>query len=269
MNKSAMCDIVKRLQLVLEKVKEVASKRPQELQLIQPRLVAVSKTKPIELIIAAYNAGQRHFGENYVQELVEKSNNPEILEKCKDIKWHFIGNLQRNKVNKIISVPNIYLVETVDSEKLASALDKAWEKLNKPEKLKVFVQINTSGEEAKNGIEPKSATALTQFIRQQCHSLQFSGLMTIGRFDHDLSKGPNPDFQCLIQCRNQVIEDTGISPSEMELSMGMSGDFEHAIEMGSTSVRVGSSIFGEREYKRRESTTTEGIQEDIDKLKVN
>lgn len=114
---------------------------------IIPRLVAVSKTKPTNLIIEAYEAGQKHFGENYVNELIEKANHPDIL--TRDIRWHFIGHLQRNKVNKLLAIPNLYMVETVDTEKLASALDKAWQKLRKQDNLKlnVLVQINTSGEE--------------------------------------------------------------------------------------------------------------------------
>lgn len=84
--------------------------------------MAVSKTKPIETIIEAYNAGQRHFGENYVQELVDKANSLEILENCKDIKWHFIGHLQTNKINKVMKLPGLYMIETIDSEKMAEAV---------------------------------------------------------------------------------------------------------------------------------------------------
>lgn len=110
--------------------------------------MAVTKTKPVELIIQAYEAGQRHFGENYVQELEEKSHHPLILEKCKDIKWHFIGHLQTNKINKVLSTPNLYMIETVHSEKLASNLNKNWPKFGPPEsKLNVMVQVNTSGED--------------------------------------------------------------------------------------------------------------------------
>lgn len=121
----------------------------QEYQYFQPRLVAVGKTKPPELLIAAYEAGQRNFGENYVNELIDKANNAEILEKCKDIRWHFIGHLQRNKVNKILKIPNLYLIETIDSEKLATAVDNAWDKLKKDKdaKLNIMVQVNTSKEE--------------------------------------------------------------------------------------------------------------------------
>lgn len=119
----------------------------------------MSKLKPPELIIEAYKAGQRHFGENYVNELAEKGNHPDILRECKDIRWHFIGHLQRNKVNKILSVPNLYVVETIDSERIASSLNVSWSKFRKYNdlKLKVMIQVNTSKEE---GIT---------LVIQQCH----------------------------------------------------------------------------------------------------
>lgn len=117
----------------------------------EPRLVAVSKLKPPEDIISAYEAGQKIFGENYVNELVSKAHNSEILEKCKNIQWHFIGHLQTNKVNKVLSIPCLGMVETIDTEKLATTVNKSWAKLKKDQdpKLKVFVQVNTSGEEGK------------------------------------------------------------------------------------------------------------------------
>lgn len=120
----------------------------QEHQYHEPRLVAVSKLQPVESILFAYEAGQRHFGENYVNELVEKSSNSQILEKCKDIQWHFIGNLQRNKINKVLNVSNLYVIETVDNDKLASALNNSWSRFqrNDDSKLNVMVQVNTSQE---------------------------------------------------------------------------------------------------------------------------
>lgn len=101
--------------------------------------------KPIDLILEAYDAGQRDFGENYIQELIEKSNNPIILEKCKEIKWHFIGHLQSNKAKKLTSIPNLESVQTIDTLKLAELINKDW---NKDHKLNIFIQINTSGEES-------------------------------------------------------------------------------------------------------------------------
>lgn len=100
-------------------------------------------------MIAAYEAGQKHFGENYVNELLEKGHDTDLLEKCKDIRWHFIGHLQSNKINKVLGVPNLYLVETLHSKKLASGLNNAWPKFRKTENslLRVMVQVNTSGED--------------------------------------------------------------------------------------------------------------------------
>ena len=108
----------------------------------------MAKTKPVELVIEAYKAGQRHFGENYVNELFEKGRDDELLSTCPDIKWHFIGHLQRNKINKVLSVPNLYIVETVDSEKIATALNKGLENSSKEQEknLNVYVQVNSSGE---------------------------------------------------------------------------------------------------------------------------
>lgn len=154
----------------------------------------MSKTKPIEDIIAAYSVGQRDFGENYIQELEEKSNNPQILEQCKDIRWHFIGLLQTKNTKKALRIPNLHMVQTIHSEKLAELLNKLWEKerLQQDGKLKVLVQVNTSGEDAKNGVDPEKAVEVVEFINDKCIALMCEGLMTIGEFGYDYSKGPNP-----------------------------------------------------------------------------
>lgn len=208
-----------------------------------PRLVAVSKTKPAELVQEAYNAGQRDFGENYVQELLDKAPHlpPDIL-------WHFIGHLQSNKARALVeAVPNLAMVETVDSEKLASRLDVATEAVGRSP-LRVMVQVNTSGEETKYGVEPGECVALARHIHEACKHLRLAGLMTIGQPDY--SSRPE-NFSCLAECRRQVAEALGVPESELELSMGMSGDFEQAVEMGSTNVRVGSTLFGARAYPER------------------
>lgn len=243
-------DIKLGLRNVLQRIETVCSKRDPELQDVKPQLVAVSKTKPVECIIEAYEEGQRHFGENYVQELEEKATNPLILEKCKGIKWHFIGHLQTNKVNKILPLPNMYLIETVDSQKLATQLNKNWPKFGAPEsKLNIMIQVNTSGEDEKSGINPSQVNSLAEYVIKECTNLRLHGLMTIGQFGYDLSKGPNPDFICLKKCRDDLCKGLNLNWREVSLSMGMSDDFEHAIEMGSTNVRVGSSIFGYRQKK--------------------
>lgn len=191
-------------------------------------MVAVGKTKPVEAIIEAYSVGQRHFAENYVQELVEKASDSKILENCKDIKWHFIGHLQRNKINKIIKLQGLHKIQTVDSEKLAEAVNNAWEKnrLETEGKLKVLIQVNSSGEEVKNGIDPEKAPELFKFINEKCKALQLEGLMTIGAYGYDYSKGPNPDFVALLGCLNHLP-----NPESLQLSFGMSDDFERAVSL--------------------------------------
>ncbi|KAK2141019.1 hypothetical protein LSH36_1181g00006 [Paralvinella palmiformis] len=275
--KMADSEICKALRSVRERMTLAYQKRPPDRQKLETRLVAVSKTKPLSLVKEAYGCGQRHFGENYVQELVEKSHDNEMLEKCKEIKWHFIGHLQRNKVNKIISIPNLFMLETIDSEKLATTVNHSLD-LQKPEqRLKVMVQVNTSGEKNKHGSPPAEAADLVRHVINNCPNLEFVGLMTIGMFDYDLRNGPNPDFQKLLQVKDDVCQRLKLDSDTVELSMGMSNDFEHAgipsrrlspfgdsvdsgsrssgihphsqIEVGSTNVRVGSTIFGAREYK--------------------
>ncbi|XP_058977506.1 pyridoxal phosphate homeostasis protein [Musca domestica] len=244
-------DVKAGIQQILKWVDAAYEQRPKELKGDKPLLVAVSKTKPVEMIIDAYSVGQRHFGENYVQELVEKSQHPDILAQCPDIKWHFIGHLQTNKINKIIKLPNMHMVQTVDSEKLANNLNSAWQKFEKENKqpLNVLIQINTSGEEAKNGVAPSDAPKLYKYIKENLKELNLNGIMTIGAFGHDYSKGPNPDFISLMQVHKQICEENQLNEKDVQVSMGMSDDFEKAIEMGSTIVRVGSSIFGYRAKK--------------------
>ncbi|XP_078153307.1 uncharacterized protein LOC144548495 [Carex rostrata] len=214
---------------------EISGRRPEAV-----RVVAVSKTKPVSLIRQLYDAGHRFFGENYVQEISEKA--PQLPS---DIQWHFIGHLQSNKAKSLLaSVPNLYMVESVDNVKIANYLDKAVAGLGR-KPLKVLVQVNTSGEESKSGINPSDCVELAKHVRHACPNLIFSGLMTIGMRDYT-SKPEN--FQSLSTCRDEVCDALGVPIEKFELSMGMSGDFEQAIEMGSTNVRVGSTIFGPRDY---------------------
>uniref|UniRef100_A0A8C8A7Y4 Pyridoxal phosphate homeostasis protein n=1 Tax=Otus sunia TaxID=257818 RepID=A0A8C8A7Y4_9STRI len=239
------------LRAVTEQVQQAAARRPQGLPAVQPRLVAVSKTKPAEMVIDAYSHGQRSFGENYVQELLEKASDSRILSSCPEIKWHFIGHLQKNNVNKLIAVPNLFMLETVDSVKLADRVNSSWQKKGASQKLKVMVQVNTSGEDSKHGLPPRDTAAAVEHVLNKCPSLEFVGLMTIGSVGHDLSKGPNPDFQMLLSLRQEVCEKLSLPVEKVELSMGMSTDFQHAIEVGSTNVRIGSTIFGERDYSNK------------------
>jgi pyridoxal phosphate enzyme (YggS family) len=205
-----------------------------------PRLVAVSKTKPAEAVAEAYAAGQRDFGENYVQELLDKA--PTLPA---DIRWHFIGHLQSNKAKALVEgVPNLSMVETVDSVKLAGKLDAAVAGAGRAP-LAVLLQVNTSGEESKHGVGPEEVGDLARQVAASCPHLQVAGLMTIGQPDY--SSRPE-NFTSLVECRRRVAAALGVPEASLELSMGMSGDFEQAIEMGSSNVRVGSTIFGARQY---------------------
>ncbi|KAK6133367.1 hypothetical protein DH2020_032877 [Rehmannia glutinosa] len=227
------------LRSVLQRVNQAAERSGRGLDRI--RVVAVSKTKPVPLLREVYDAGHRCFGENYVQEIVEKA--PQLPE---DIEWHFIGNLQSNKVKPLLSgVPNLAMVHTVDDEKIANHLNRAIGNIGR-KPLKVMVQVNTSGEESKYGVEPGGCVELAKHVSMNCPNLEFCGLMTIGMPDYTSTP---ENFKTLANCRTEVCKALGISEEQCELSMGMSGDFELAIEMGSTNVRIGSTIFGARVSK--------------------
>lgn len=239
------------LSTVLKQLHEAAERFSQKNGLDSvrvPRLVAVSKTKPVDKIELAYSCGQRHFGENYVQELVQKSKHFQEKGGFDDIKWHFIGNLQKNKVNNLCNVHNLEAVETVDCLKTATMLNHSWGRLQKEEKLNVFVQVNTSREESKKGIcSVDQCCELADHIASRCPNLKLAGLMTIGAPGHDYSKGSNPDFEYLLSCRKEICEKFSWNPDDVELSMGMSADYEEAVLAGSTNVRIGSTIFGKRD----------------------
>ncbi|KAF5221548.1 putative alanine racemase [Trypanosoma cruzi] len=203
-------------------------------------LVAASKTKSPACVQALYDCGHRCFGENYVQELVEKAG---VLPK--DIQWHFIGHLQSNKVKELLEgVDGLYLVQTVDSEKLATKLNNGCVTYRGGRSLNVYIQVNTSGEESKSGTEPGNPTVeLAQYIQEHCKHLNVAGVMTIGMPDYT-SRPEN--FECLLQVREAVARALSLPADSLALSMGMTGDFENAIKMGSTVVRVGTALFGKR-----------------------
>merc|ERR1712169_50503 len=208
---------------VLQKINE----KSETLKLSEkPTLVAVSKTKPADLVQLLYDNGQRHFGENYVQELFEKSKH--LSKTCPEIKWHFIGHVQSNKVKILKDVDNLYAVETVDSEKLANKFNTAFKDRKEP--LNLFIQVNTSGEESKSGVNPKDCLALAKKIELLEH-VKLVGFMTIGAIGNSAD-----DFDCLRQCRDDVATALGVETKSFGLSMGMSSDFEEAIEHGSTNL---------------------------------
>ncbi|KAF2655879.1 hypothetical protein K491DRAFT_657553 [Lophiostoma macrostomum CBS 122681] len=226
----------------------------------QVRLIAVSKLKPATDILALHQNAppssqslQTHFGENYVQELLEKSR---LLPRS--VRWHFIGGLQSNKCKQLAEqIPNLWCVSSVDSEKKADQLEKGRKALLESdkdvEKLWIMVQVNTSGEEAKSGVEPSETLSLCKHIIEKCPSLKLTGLMTIGAIARSQATTPeneNEDFIALKDTRDKVAKELGWKEEELELSMGMSADFEGAIKLGSDEVRVGSDIFGERPPKK-------------------
>ncbi|KAL6553202.1 hypothetical protein OROGR_007044 [Orobanche gracilis] len=209
------------LRSVLQRVNQAAQRSVRASDRI--RVVAASKTKQVPLLRQVYDAGHRCFGENYVQELVEKA--PQT------------------------GVPNLSMVETVDDEKIANHLDRAIGNIGR-KPLKVMIQVNTSGEESKYGVEPAECVELAKHVSMNCPNLEFCGLMTIGMPDYTSTP---ENFKTLANCRSEVCKALEISEEQCELSMGMSGDFELAIEMGSTNVRIGSTIFGAREYPKKQS----------------
>lgn len=193
-------------------------------------LVAVSKTKPVADIQALYDLGQRDFGENYVQELVEKEA---VLPK--DIRWHFIGHLQSNKVKLI--APFVYLIHGVDSFNLLKEINKEAAKNNRV--IDCLLQVHIAKEETKFGLD---ATELSQVMKESVaiKNVRIAGLMGMASFSDDLTL-VRKEFAELRSLYNQYLGFT-------ILSMGMSGDYTIAMEEGSTMVRIGSLLFGERSY---------------------
>ncbi len=200
-------------------------------------ILAVSKTKPAEDIMALYEAGQRDFGENYVQELREKH------EKLpSDIRWHMIGHLQRNKVKYIADF--IEMIHSVDSAALALTIEKEAAKHDRV--IPVLIEVNVAGEESKYGVTPDEVPELARVIGDLPH-VSLRGLMTSA----PLVQNPEEDravFRKLAQLGVDMNLENDNNVKVDVLSMGMSNDFEVAVEEGSTCVRVGTVIFGARVY---------------------
>jgi pyridoxal phosphate enzyme (YggS family) len=234
---TSVSSVVKNLAEVRERIATAArhaGRRPEEIA-----LMAVCKTFPPALIREAYKAGQRIFGENRVQEFAEKSA---AVHDLKGAEWHMIGHLQTNKASKAAEL--FTAVDSVDSLRLAEKLDSAAEKANKH--LPVLIEINVGGEAAKSGVAPDS-TELEQLLlaTPRLEALQFRGLMTIPPFTED-PQHARPYFRRLRELRDKIAA-RGLPGMTLDvLSMGMSHDFEVAIGEGSTCVRVGTAIFGER-----------------------
>ncbi len=215
---------------ILEKIKffsEKYSRNPNEI-----KLIAVSKMMPVEDIKIAYEIGMRDFGENYAQELRDKSK--EIT--FPDLRWHFIGRLQTNKIKYI--VPVTYLIHSVYRLEEIEEIDKQAKKIGKVQN--VLIEVNVSGEETKGGL---SENEVYDFVKKcvEFKNVKVVGLMTMAPFiEPHLTE---PYFEKIRILRGSLIQEF---PDIQELSMGMTNDFEYAIKQGSTMLRIGTAIFGER-----------------------
>jgi pyridoxal phosphate enzyme (YggS family) len=205
-------------------------------------LVAVSKTKPAEDIQELYNLGQRNFGENYVQELVDKE-----ATLPKDINWHFIGHLQSNKVKYI--APFVHLIHGVDSLSLLKEINKQAAKNNRT--INCLLQVYIAKEETKFGLDEKELMELiNQLKKEPLNNIAIVGLMGMASFseDKDLIRS---EFKYLKELFNKANAQLSIIHYQLSIiSMGMSSDYQIAIEEGATMVRIGSLLFGERNYSK-------------------
>lgn len=211
---------------------ETSGRNPEEVTLI-----AVSKTKPVSMLQEIYDHGCRDFGENKVQELVEKY---EVLPK--DIRWHLIGHLQRNKVKYVVD--KAALIHSVDSFKLAEEISK--EALKKNVEVDILIEVNVAEEESKFGAKAEDTVELVSQVAK-LPGIHIKGLMTIAPY----VENPEDNRQYFAQLRQLSVD---ISAKNIDnvtmnvLSMGMTGDYETAVSEGATLVRVGTGIFGERHY---------------------
>jgi len=217
---------------ILDRYREICSK----IKAAGPaRLIAVSKTQRFEKILTLYEAGQRDFGENYVQELLEKAALAREAG-LSDIRWHFIGHLQTNKVKVLL--PHVFAIHSVDSVKLATEISKRSEKPNS-----IFIEVNIDSEESKSGVQISELRKIAEEIHA-LPNLKILGLMCIP--DPNRKEGSRAAFH-----RLATLEADLRPLTQGELSMGMTADFSEAIAEGSTMIRVGTAIFGERSPREK------------------
>lgn len=226
-----MADLSQHLKNIQGQIAAATSKSGRPADCVQ--LLAVSKTYPPEIIQHAYAAGQIHFGENRVQELIEK-----IPALPQDINWHLIGHLQKNKVRKVLA--GLAAIHSVDSLPIAQSISRIAGELEL--KSSIYLQVNISQDGAKFGFTAEEMPAVLEQLQSMPH-LHIEGLMTIPEFTSDLEK-TRCHFSALRDLRDQLTLSSGLPLPG--LSMGMSHDFPVAIEEGATIVRVGSAIFGQR-----------------------
>lgn len=226
-----MTDFSERLQLVSDRIQAAAAKYDRDPD--QIHLLAVSKTKPVEAILAAYEAGQRHFGENYLQDALTKIENI----KLPGIEWHFIGRVQSNKTRQIAE--NFSWVHGIDNIKHARRLSE-----QRPEDLppiNICLQVNLSHEESKGGVQTNEVTAMANEVAK-LPGITLRGLMTLPAPEQDFEKQREPFRQL-----RQLLESLNNQGLDLDtLSIGMSNDLEAAIAEGATIVRIGTALFGAR-----------------------
>ena len=229
-----MIELKTRLENVLNRIKNAALTCGRDPETI--RLVAVSKTIPADMVKEAIEAGVKILGENYIQEARKKFDGLSSY----PVSWHFIGHLQTNKAKYAVKLFD--LIHSVDSLKLAHELNKQAKKINKIQK--ILIQVNISMEPTKSGIYEQDALSLIQDI-SRLENLSVKGLMTMPPF-FDEPERARPYFSALCKLRDQIKKESIPNIAMDELSMGMTGDFEAAIDEGASLVRIGTAIFGKR-----------------------
>lgn len=232
-----MSDIASNLFKVQETIRKAALKagrKPKDI-----KLVAVTKTVDSSKIKEAIKAGVTIVGENYVQEAKEK-----IAQIDHDIQWHMIGHLQTNKAKHAVKLFD--MIQSVDSLRLAEELNKQAKRLGTV--VKILIQVNVSGEESKFGVSPQGVHSLISQISNKMENLSIQGLMTMPPYFHDPER-TRPYFRALRELRDRIVSSEIRNVTLGELSMGISNDYEMAIEEGATIVRIGTAIFGERKDK--------------------
>ncbi len=229
-----MSHLIAHLQTVQNQIAQAEAQAQRPAGSVQ--LIAVSKTFPADHIRTLYQHGQRHFGENYIQEWRDKI--PQLAD-CPDIIWHIIGNVQSNKSRPVAE--HAHWLHTLDSEKLANRLSR--QRPAQLPALQVLIEINIAREPAKHGIAPEELPALAQAIAA-LPRLNLRGLMCVAAH----SDNPNELRQQFNQMHSLLTQLQTIAPQADTLSMGMSGDITLAIECGATMVRIGSAIFGKRSH---------------------
>ena len=227
-----LADNLRQVQANIEAACKSVGRDPSEVT-----LVAVSKTKPVDMLMEAYDAGARVFGENKVQEIMDKYDHIPS-----DVQWHMIGHLQRNKVKYIVD--KVSMIHSVDSLRLAETIEQ--EAAKKDVKVPILLEVNVAEEESKFGLKMDEVLPLIQKISSFPH-IEIKGLMTIAPFVDD-PEDNREVFQKLKKLSVDIAAKNINNTTMSVLSMGMTGDYQVAIQEGATMVRVGTGIFGARDY---------------------